>query len=406
MALKRRGKTWYVRFQGWRAFGPTGFMKSAGTSHKTLAGEMETAIKAEFEKGDPKGSVRKINDGTLTLPEWFRNRNGQEDVDMASDKRRALVPLYEEWLAWLPRGINRQKNPYKPRTIDRYGQAWRQILSHLPKSPKFGDLNQDFLIRYERERSHAPRGASGHIGKGPLSASAWNNDMTALQSFLTWCEDVKRLNVPTLKIKKRRQPKKKVRWLTPDEIETLKDYCDNDWWVFFRLLMTTGLRFMEAICLRPCDFKDGEVHVRFSKTHDGEARSVPMQPDVSRLLLGYINRHGIGPRTALFQGWDGEYSHTGYELWRNRFDLVVKASGIDKATMHDLRDTFAVYCRKAGVSLADLRDLLGHGSVTMTEKYANYGPDADERKAQVKGLGKLMGETEGTNEGTIQIVKS
>lgn len=42
---------------------------------------------------------------------------------------------------------------------------------------------------------------------------------------------------------------------------------------------------------------------------------------------------------------------------------------------HDLRHTSAAWMIRAGVPLAEIRDLLGYASIGMTERYAHLAPE-------------------------------
>jgi integrase len=44
-------------------------------------------------------------------------------------------------------------------------------------------------------------------------------------------------------------------------------------------------------------------------------------------------------------------------------------------SIHDLRHTCAAWLVNAGVPLAEVRDLLGHRTIEMTERYAHLSPD-------------------------------
>nr|WP_205192528.1 MULTISPECIES: tyrosine-type recombinase/integrase [Burkholderiaceae] len=57
------------------------------------------------------------------------------------------------------------------------------------------------------------------------------------------------------------------------------------------------------------------------------------------------------------------------------FEAACRRCGIDDFRIHDLRHTFASWFVMDGVSLYIARDLPGHSSVTVTERYAHLSPD-------------------------------
>ncbi|MCP4701874.1 MAG: site-specific integrase [Gammaproteobacteria bacterium] len=58
------------------------------------------------------------------------------------------------------------------------------------------------------------------------------------------------------------------------------------------------------------------------------------------------------------------------------FNTACKVAGIDDFHIHDLRHTCAAWLiMSPGVSLAQIRDLPGHTTIQMTERYAHLSPD-------------------------------
>jgi len=55
--------------------------------------------------------------------------------------------------------------------------------------------------------------------------------------------------------------------------------------------------------------------------------------------------------------------------------LTVESGNITKFRWHDLRHHFASRLVQLGVPLNTVRDLLGHGSVAMSLRYAHLAPD-------------------------------
>lgn len=52
-----------------------------------------------------------------------------------------------------------------------------------------------------------------------------------------------------------------------------------------------------------------------------------------------------------------------------------RRGGIKDFRIHDMRHTCAAWLVTAGVPLAEVRDLLGHSTVKMTERYAHLAPE-------------------------------
>src|SRR5207237_2290551 len=56
-------------------------------------------------------------------------------------------------------------------------------------------------------------------------------------------------------------------------------------------------------------------------------------------------------------------------MWRAIFRSLLKRCGFKRSGVHVLRHTFGAHLAQKGIDMAVIRDLLGHHSVTLTEKY-------------------------------------
>lgn len=52
-----------------------------------------------------------------------------------------------------------------------------------------------------------------------------------------------------------------------------------------------------------------------------------------------------------------------------------RRAGIEDFKIHDLRHTCAAWLVMAGVPLTEVRDLLGHSTIRITERYAHLAPE-------------------------------
>ena len=151
----------------------------------------------------------------------------------------------------------------------------------------------------------------------------------------------------------------------------------------YAALLGSGCRWGEAVALERRHFNKKHRTIRFRQAWDAKnrdlkpytkgkrRRTVPVADWVWEILWGYAkNREGL-----LFV--DGAGAPLDYANWGKRHWLpAVEQSGInegdvEKATRHTLRHTFATEQLEAGLSLAEIAELLGHASITTSERYAH-----------------------------------
>jgi integrase len=175
--------------------------------------------------------------------------------------------------------------------------------------------------------------------------------------------------------------RKRKRYLTRDEMERLVAALDGFGlggirWRFaqlIRLLLLTGCRIREVMCAE-WSWLEGSVLVVPAEQHktgqDGDARRVHLSPQALEILAEL--------RAASNSRWviagDGDGPMVGY--WRMWAQLLRDAQ-ITDLRVHDLRHSFASYAlTKAGLSLPQIGELLGHKSPQTTARYAHLMDEA------------------------------
>src|ERR1043165_6403918 len=87
------------------------------------------------------------------------------------------------------------------------------------------------------------------------------------------------------------------------------------------------------------------------------------------------------------------HQHDGsrWNLVLESFRSLLKRCGLKRVGIHALRHTFGAHLARRGVNMAVIRDLLGHHSVTLTEKYyAHIAPSSMSRAVQQLEIGNSL----------------
>lgn len=144
---------------------------------------------------------------------------------------------------------------------------------------------------------------------------------------------------------------------------------------FIRLALSTGCRKSELLFLEwsRVDWDSSLLLLEPHHTKAGRRRYVPLNASA----LSALNRL----RRFNDDHWpDSPWVFTGSRGWRIRtlqkqWVAALDRAGITDLRIHDLRHTCASWLVMDGVPLATVRDLLGHSSITVTERYAHLAPD-------------------------------
>ena len=170
---------------------------------------------------------------------------------------------------------------------------------------------------------------------------------------------------PAKKVKLLKGEVKRVRFLIPEEINTLLSNCADYLKPIVTVALHTGMRKGELLGLQwpQIDFEQGIITL--TDTKNNERRDIPMNETVKATLKG-IERIGAD----VFCNGDAKT----FKKVGRAFDAAVRKSGIEDFRFHDLRHTFASNLVMEGAELNDVRELLGHKNMSMTLRYAHLSP--------------------------------
>lgn len=140
----------------------------------------------------------------------------------------------------------------------------------------------------------------------------------------------------------------------------------------FTLLYGCGLRIAEALSLNvrdaPQPGDDGSLRVIGKGSKE---RVVPVLPVVRQAIAAWLRLHpGAQPQAPLFLGARGKRLDAA--VAQRTLRLYRRQNGLpEHATPHALRHSFATHLLAGGADLRSIQDLLGHASLSTTQRYTN-----------------------------------
>jgi integrase len=240
------------------------------------------------------------------------------------------------------------------------------------------------IERYKRERGETITRGGTKICPGTV-----NNELAQLARIFTMALEHGLVNAnPCARVKRLRTPDVRARYLSRVEETQLMANLPRIGPArgLVETALHTGMRKSEILSLTwaQVDFERGVLLVTNTKT--GRDRQVPMNSALRPVLLAtQIRRNGH----YVFAGPSGRpYS----AAWLHAtFQRACRAAGIDGLRFHDLRHTAATRMAEAGVSAFNIKAVLGHANIQMTERYAHATPDGV--RGAVEALAAQSGHT-------------
>ena len=263
------------------------------------------------------------------------------------------------------------------RTLEAYGACVRAYLAflegHLGGAPDLTALGE---VKAADLRAYL---AARRMGERPLSARSLSQALSAIRAFHRFLDA--RLATSNVSVTLVRGPRVKPgapRPLSENQAAGLITEAgladDTPAWIASRdeavltLLWGCGLRISEALALKRSDAPLAESLRITGK--GGKTRLAPVLPAVREAVDAYVAAapFAAGPDEPLFLAARGgalkpRQVQALMQRLRGRLGLS------ERATPHALRHSFASHLLGAGADLRSIQELLGHASLSTTQRY-------------------------------------
>jgi integrase/recombinase XerC len=232
----------------------------------------------------------------------------------------------------------------------------------------------------------AVRSYLASLHRARLSNRSLARHLSTLRSFFRWaCREGHLAKSPARGLPAPRVPRTLPRAMTLPDTERLLAAEDDAAAVpdreraLFELLYATGLRVSEAAGL---DVEDVDFSARLVRVtgKGSRERIVPFGEAAADALEAYLpSRHALRRRADEDDGEAGEplfVNARGGRLTSRSMARLLKrrlrAAGLPaEISPHALRHTFATHLLQAGADLRAIQELLGHASLSTTQKYTH-----------------------------------
>jgi len=211
---------------------------------------------------------------------------------------------------------------------------------------------------------------------------------------------------PVRHVKIKQPDNKRVRFLKPKEARLLLDRLkieDQDIYEMVLISLHCGLRASEIFRLKWGDVDLFNGYLVLKNTKNGRTRYAYMTSEIKSIFQEKPKGKTNDPVYPLY----GNVERTEVP---QTFPRIVKELKLnentsdrrDRVVFHTLRHTYASWLVQSGVDLYRVKELLGHVTITMTERYAHLSPK--NFKESTTAIENAFNQTEKTTKENLKAV--
>jgi integrase/recombinase XerC len=298
--------------------------------------------------------------------------------DQADETPRTARAALIVWLGYLT-----HERRASPRTVEAYGAGVTAFLTfieqHRASTLTLADLGEVSTAEFRAYLAYR------RSGEQQLSPRSLSQALSALRAFYQWLDRRQGVVNPALALVRGPRVKpSQPRPVSEDQARGLLIEAGDpeslleasEAWEAARdvavltLLYGCGLRISEALSLKRADAPLADVLRIVGK--GSKTRMVPVLPAVRQAVEAYVAHlpFALAPDDALFR------AKRGGDLGPRRVQALMQnlrgQLGLpDSATPHALRHSFATHLLGGGADLRTIQELLGHASLSTTQKYTD-----------------------------------
>lgn len=276
-----------------------------------------------------------------------------------------VCAMIKDWESWL-----RNERRYSAHTLDAYMRDLSVFTAFFDKPLTLKKLEKMDVRDF---RAYISSRAAKNLEKTSLA-----RELSAVRNFFRWLDrNNLAQNSAISVIRSPRLPKVLPKALDVDEtfnvLDVAAEFSPKAWTgrrdtAIFTLLYGCGLRISEALSLNVGDI-DNDNLLRITGK-GGKTRLVPLLPAVIDAINAYIREcpYNLKNGDALFLGTRGE--RLSPRIIQRQMEKIRLALGLpDTLTPHALRHSYATHLLAEGTNLRSIQELLGHASLTTTQRY-------------------------------------
>lgn len=291
----------------------------------------------------------------------------KQQVEFNADA--TLQPLIEKWQNWLLK-----ERLYSACTVEAYASDLAIFLQNImPHKVGLSDLNT--LEVHDFRRFLSLRAAKY------ISKSSMRRELASVKNFFRWLKrNHLAENSAITVIRSPRCPKVLPKALDAEDSFNMLDEIGNmssKTWQGLRdkaiitLLYGCGLRISEALSLNVGDISAQSEFLRV-KGKGNKERLVPLLPIIWQSIAAYLaeSPYKTNVGEPLFLGARGERLKP--RIIQRQVQKLRMYLGLpDTVTPHALRHSFATQLLAEGTDLRSIQELLGHASLSTTQRYTD-----------------------------------